>query len=174
MTPVYRHILYKYRGKNPNTNFGNPYYENLNSITTTKNKFYNKQKKSLIINNKKHNKKQLQQEEQHGYPGLNSGVILMDFIKIKQSKLYEEYLKDINVNYITKKYSFKGHLGDQDYYTLLGYEFPNLIYRLDCIWNRQLCTWWKENGYSDIFDTYFHCDGNIKIYHGNCNTRIPE
>jgi len=38
----------------------------------------------------------------------------------------------------------------------------------------QLCTWWKDHGYSDIFDAYFRCEGNIKMYHGNCNTRIPE
>lgn len=149
LTPVYRHILYKYRAKNPNTNFGNPYYP---SIKHTK---------------KKHTIK-------HGYPGLNSGVVLMDFEKIRKSKLYNENLNSENVMRLAHKYLFKGHLGDQDYYTLLGYEFPSMIYRLDCIWNRQLCTWWKEHGYSDIFDTFFHCEGKIRLYHGNCNTRVPE
>lgn len=146
---------------------------------------------SLRMKNKKHYK--------HGYPGLNSGVVLLDFDKIRRSKLYETNLQPDNVNRIAKKYWFKGlfllhitavslvifylffsrfnhkgHLGDQDFYTLLGYEFPSMIYRLDCIWNRQLCTWWKENGYSDIFDTFFHCEGKVRLYHGNCNTRVPE
>ena len=53
-------------------------------------------------------------------------------------------------------------------------EHPELFHVLDCTWNRQLCTWWKDHGYSDVFDQYFRCDGEVKIYHGNCNTPIPE
>jgi xylosyl alpha-1,3-xylosyltransferase len=153
LTPVYRHILYQYRAKNPHTLFGSPYYL---GPSKTKNTI-----------SKKHSNK-------HGYPGLNSGIVMLNLEKIRSSRLYEENLKQNNVKNLVEKYSFKGHLGDQDFYTLLGYEFPGLIYRLDCIWNRQLCTWWKEHGYSNIFDTYFHCEGKIRIYHGNCNTRIPE
>lgn len=156
LTPVYRHILYKYRANNPHSNFGNPYYYSINS------------------NGNNNNGMSKHKHVKHGYPGLNSGIVLMDFDKIRKSKLYEESLKLVNVKHLVNKYSFRGHLGDQDYYTLLGYEYPSLIYRLDCIFNRQLCTWWKEHGYSDIFDIYFHCEGKIKIYHGNCNTRIPE
>lgn len=151
LTPVYRHILYRYRANYPNTNFGSPYYP------------------SSVLNSK-HKHKHIK----HGYPGLNSGVVMLDFKRIRESKLYLENLKEIYVRKIANKYSFKGHLGDQDYYTLLGYEFPSLIYRLDCVWNRQLCTWWKDHGYSDVFDTYFHCEGKVKVYHGNCNTRVPE
>lgn len=162
LTPVYRHILYKYRAKNPNTNFGNAYYPSMTTVASAA-----IAKSPLKANNKK-------KHLRHGYPGLNSGVVLMDFDKIRRSKLYAENLKGDNVNRITKKYFFKGHLGDQDYYTLLGYEFPSLIYRLDCVWNRQLCTWWKDHGYSEIFDTFFHCEGKIRLYHGNCNTRVPE
>jgi len=110
----------------------------------------------------------------HGYPGLNSGVVLLNFNGIRSSKFYSQTLKESYVTKLANKYLFKGHLGDQDFYTLLGYEVPDLIYRLDCVWNRQLCTWWKDHGYSNVFDTYFHCEGKIKIYHGNCNTRIPE
>uniref|UniRef100_A0A1B0BA27 Uncharacterized protein n=1 Tax=Glossina palpalis gambiensis TaxID=67801 RepID=A0A1B0BA27_9MUSC len=68
----------------------------------------------------------------------------------------------------------KSRLGNQNFFTLLGYEFPNLIYRLNCVWYRQLCTWWKDHGYSDVFDKYFTCKGRIKMYHGNCNPRVPE
>lgn len=105
---------------------------------------------------------------------MNSGVVMLNLEKIRTSRLYENSLTQKRVEKIVDKYSFKGHLGDQDFYTLLGYEFPGLIYQLDCKWNRQLCTWWKEHGYSDIFDTYFHCEGKIQLYHGNCNSRIPE
>lgn len=148
LTPVYRHILYKYRATYPKSNFGNPYYPPAASSRRKVQKL--------------------------GYPGLNSGVVMLQFDRIRSSKLYAESLKFDNVKHLTDKYSFKGHLGDQDFFTLLGYEFPALIYRLDCIWNRQLCTWWKEHGYSDVFDHFFHCEGKVKLYHGNCNTRVPE
>ncbi|EDW57071.1 GM16083 [Drosophila sechellia] len=150
LTPVYRHILYRYRVRYPKTSFGNPYYP---------------------INNEGGNQ---HSRVHHGYPGLNSGVVLLLLNRIRNSKSYLEKLTHSEVHTLVAKYSFKGHLGDQDFFTLLGYEYPNLIYRLDCIWNRQLCTWWKDHGYSQIFDAYFRCEGNIKMYHGNCNTRIPE
>ncbi|XP_017150739.1 xyloside xylosyltransferase 1 [Drosophila miranda] len=152
LTPVYRHILYRYRVRYPKTSFGNPYYPMNHEMGNQHN----------------HN------HERHGYPGLNSGVVLLLFNRIRNSKSYLEKLTNSEVQTLVAKYSFKGHLGDQDFFTLLGYEYPNLIYRLDCVWNRQLCTWWKDHGYSDIFDAYFRCEGNIKMYHGNCNTRIPE
>lgn len=153
LTPVYRHILYRYRSNYPNTSFGSPYYY----VSTP---------------GRKHLKHK--QHVRHGYPGLNSGIVMLDLKRIRESKLFQESLKDEYVQQIANKYMFKGHLGDQDFYTLLGYEFPSLIFRLDCVWNRQLCTWWKDHGYSDVFDAYFHCEGNIRVYHGNCNTRVPE
>ncbi|XP_034109484.1 xyloside xylosyltransferase 1 isoform X1 [Drosophila nasuta] len=158
LTPVYRHILYRYRVRFPKSNFGNPYHP-MQLVKNNKNS-------KLITNHNNH--------ERHGYPGLNSGVVLMLLNRIRDSKTYLEVLTQYEVHRLVSKYSFKGHLGDQDFFTLLGYEYPNLIYRLDCIWNRQLCTWWKDHGYSNIFDAYFRCEGVIKMYHGNCNTRIPE
>jgi len=68
----------------------------------------------------------------------------------------------------------QGHLGDQDFYTLLGMERPELIHMVDCGWNRQLCTWWRDRGYADIFANYSECHSKTKLWHGNCNTPIPE
>ncbi|XP_053687360.1 xyloside xylosyltransferase 1 [Sabethes cyaneus] len=160
LTPVYLHILFKYRAQNPHSLFGTPYYLNKTqlAIGSSLGGFFSRTTKKT----------------KHGYPGLNSGVVMLRLDRIRQSRLYEEIIKAESVKNMVEKYSFKGHLGDQDFYTLMGFEFPGLIYRLDCVWNRQLCTWWKENGYGNVFDSYFHCEGTIKVYHGNCNTRIPE
>lgn len=147
LTPVYRHILYRYRAQNPGTILGSPYYPHAGVRESGRT---------------------------HGYPGLNSGVVLLDFDRMRSSSFYAENLDAEQVQRLVQKYHFRGHLGDQDFYTLLGYEFPSLVMRLDCAWNRQLCLWWKDHGYSDVFDTYFHCEGRIRVYHGNCNTRIPE
>ncbi|KAG5890576.1 hypothetical protein JTB14_012704 [Gonioctena quinquepunctata] len=62
--------------------------------------------------------------------------------------------------------TFRGHLGDQDFYTLVGNEYPHLIQTLNCKFNRQLCTWWRDHGYSNIFEHYFKCNHDIVVLHG--------
>ncbi|XP_053665580.1 xyloside xylosyltransferase 1 [Anopheles marshallii] len=168
LTPVYRHVLSRYRMNNPQTIFGSPYYLDKQASPTDV--------LSPSTNDALRGKKipAAGEKRRHGYPGLNSGVVMLHLDRIRRSRLYEEIIKESTVKNMAEKYSFQGHLGDQDFYTLMGFEFPGLIYRLDCVWNRQLCTWWREHGYSDIFDSYFHCEGAVKIYHGNCNTRAPE
>nr|AAH76793.1 MGC83717 protein [Xenopus laevis] len=109
-----------------------------------------------------------------GMPGFNSGVMLLNLEAMRLSKLYNELLEPNAVQQLAEKYHFKGHLGDQDFFSMIGMEHPELFYVLDCGWNRQLCTWWKDHGYMDVFDDYYRCEGHIKILHGNCNTPIPD
>ncbi|KAG8445110.1 hypothetical protein GDO86_010034 [Hymenochirus boettgeri] len=107
-----------------------------------------------------------------GLPGFNSGVMLLNLEAMRQSKLYNQLLEPNAVRQLAEKYHFKGHLGDQDFFSMIGMEHPELFYVLDCGWNRQLCTWWRDHGYMDIFDEYYRCESQIKILHGNCNTPI--
>ncbi|MBN3295593.1 xyloside xylosyltransferase 1 [Amia ocellicauda] len=109
-----------------------------------------------------------------GMPGFNSGVMLLDLEAMQGSVLYNQLLEPSSVAQLADKYHFKGHLGDQDFFTMIGMEHPGLFHTLACGWNRQLCTWWREHGYGDIFQLYYHCDGPVRIYHGNCNTPIPD
>lgn len=109
-----------------------------------------------------------------GLPGFNSGVMLLNLEAMRQSPLYSHLLEPAWVQQLADKYHFRGHLGDQDFFTMIGMEHPELFHVLDCTWNRQLCTWWRDHGYSDVFQAYFRCEGHVKIYHGNCNTPIPE
>ncbi|KAB0797654.1 hypothetical protein PPYR_08647 [Photinus pyralis] len=143
LSPVYLHCLHKYR-LSANTTFGN---------------FYNLNSTSGLVH-------------PHGFQGYNSGVVLLNLRRIRESQLYSKVLSESFVDYLVEKYMFKGHLGDQDFYTLVGYEYPNLIQTLHCGFNRQLCTWWKYHGYNDVFDNYFKCTHKIVILHGNCNTKI--
>ncbi len=108
-----------------------------------------------------------------GFPGFNTGVTMLDLGKLRKSGVYGRALAAEAVAALAEKYHFKGHLGDQDFYTLLAFEHEELFYKLDCGWNRQLCTWWKDKGYGDVFDTYHQCAGLVKMYHGNCSTPIP-
>ncbi|RNA37042.1 xyloside xylosyltransferase 1 [Brachionus plicatilis] len=109
-----------------------------------------------------------------GLTGFNSGVLLLDLAKMRRSQLYNQLLTNEKVDYLTKKYYFKGHLGDQDFFSLVGMEHEELFYVLPCQWNRQLCRWWGEHGYGDVIDEYYKCDGEIFVYHGNCNTPLPR
>lgn len=101
-------------------------------------------------------------------------MLLINLHSIRNSKTYESFLKSNYVSNAVEKYYFKGHLGDQDFYTLLGYERPEIIYPLNCGFNRQLCVWWRDHGYKDVFDNYFNCNQKIIVVHGNCNTKIPR
>lgn len=109
-----------------------------------------------------------------GFPGFNSGVMLLDLDRLRESTLYNSLLQPDVIKNLTEKYKFKGHLGDQDFYTLVALEHPQLFYVLPCTWNRQLCQWWRDKGYENIFDNYYRCEGHVNLYHGNCDTVIPE
>lgn len=100
--------------------------------------------------------------------------MLLSLEAMRQSPLYSRLLEPTHVQQLASKYHFRGHLGDQDFFTMVGMEHPELFHVLDCTWNRQLCTWWRDHGYSDVFQAYFRCEGRVKIYHGNCNTPIPD
>lgn len=108
-----------------------------------------------------------------GLTGFNSGVLLLDLEAMRKSDLYNSMLQAKAVELLTEEFHFKGHLGDQDLFTLINMKYEWLFHILPCIWNRQLCTWWKDHGYADIFDHYYTCEGDVKIWHGNCNTPIP-
>lgn len=110
----------------------------------------------------------------NGLTGFNSGVLLLDLDRMRKSELYNNLIDPSILEKLTSKYKFKGHLGDQDFFTLIGMDHEELFHVLPCNWNRQLCQWWRDKGYEDVFDLYFKCEGKINIYHGNCNTPIPD
>ncbi|XP_031163178.1 xyloside xylosyltransferase 1 [Sander lucioperca] len=109
-----------------------------------------------------------------GRPGFNSGVMLLNLGAMRDSALYNQLLEPSNVAKLADQYRFRGHLGDQDFFTMIGMEHPELFYSLACGWNRQLCTWWRDHGYGDVFQMYYRCVGRVYIYHGNCNSPIPD
>ncbi|XP_064481674.1 xyloside xylosyltransferase 1-like [Ornithodoros turicata] len=109
-----------------------------------------------------------------GRQGFNTGVMLMDLDKIRGSKLYNGLLGYDALKQLCDKYQFRGMLGHQDFFTLLGMEFPEWFHVLDCVWNRQLDTGWRNSVGEKIFESYHRCPGRVKVYHGNGNARIPD
>lgn len=92
---------------------------------------------------------------------------------MRESKLYNSLLNQDVIKHICQKYQFRGHLGDQDFYTVTAIDHRLLYYTISCGWNRQLCQWWRFHGYGKVFDDYHHCEQPIKLYHGNCNSALP-
>ncbi|KAL1494688.1 hypothetical protein ABEB36_010252 [Hypothenemus hampei] len=144
LSPVYHHILHTYKRKHKTT-FGEFYHSRAIAPLNV---------------------------HPRGFQGYNSGIVLINLEKQRSSKEFAQIILKENVSNITTKYKFRGHLGDQDFYTLIGYEYPQLIQTLNCGFNRQLCTWWREHGYKNIFNYYFKCDHETVVLHGNCNTKF--
>lgn len=115
LSPVYRHVLYNYRTKHKNTRFGSePHFFNAKTAKTSN--------KSNEINRP--------DAEIEGFPGFNSGVILLNLERLRRSKTFANLLKCDIVQNLTKTYSFKGHLGDQDFFTLLGFCLFSVLMRI--------------------------------------------
>lgn len=107
-----------------------------------------------------------------GRTGFNSGVVLLDLHKMRKSQLYNDMITSETVDVLSSKFNFKGHLGDQDFFSLISMDHSELFYVLPCSWNRQLCLYWKKS-YKHVFEDYYVCNETINIYHGNCNTPFP-
>ncbi|GAU95845.1 hypothetical protein RvY_07390 [Ramazzottius varieornatus] len=108
-----------------------------------------------------------------GHPGFNTGVILFDLDKMRSNKKFSSVLAKASILNLTAKYELQGNLSNQDTFSLLGFEYPQWFYVLPCEWNRQLCAWWKNNGFAHEFKSYHVCNKTPKIYHANCNTKLP-
>lgn len=103
------------------------------------------------------------------FPGFNSGDVLIDLDKMRKSTIYAKVLNPTFVAGLAAKYQFQGHLGDQDFFTLLYLEHADLFYVLDCSWNRQTCRYF-EKLYPDVFSLYHVCNSSVSVMHFNCNS----
>lgn len=76
----------------------------------------------------------------NGWPGFNTGLIIMDLDKMRQSSLFKRYLDLENQFPLIAKYDFKTLqvLPQLDeWLTLVGVEKPELFFTLPCQWNVQ-------------------------------------
>ena len=69
--------------------------------------------------------------------GYNSGVVLYQLERMRESDLYNMYTTSQGVDKLMKKYSYKMFLAEQDWLTNLGFTHPHMIYNLPCQFNRQ-------------------------------------
>ncbi|GFR59440.1 xyloside xylosyltransferase 1-like [Elysia marginata] len=109
-----------------------------------------------------------------GITGVNSGVLLLDLDKLRCSDAYNSMFLPSYVPNLVNKYSIMANLGDQDFYTLIQLEQPELLYLLPCGWNRQLCQFWRMDEFKEVFDLFYACQGPVHLFHGNCKSNLTS
>ncbi|XP_065567334.1 uncharacterized protein LOC136031624 [Artemia franciscana] len=98
------------------------------------------------------------------FPGFNAGLILFDLEKMRKSEEFNYRLTDTGYISLFEKYHVNSGVGDQDFFTLLGAEYPDIYYVLDCSFNRQVGSLRFMN---PVFEAYYKCDDDVKIFHFN-------
>lgn len=112
-----------------------------------------------------------------GHPGYNGGVNVLHLENMRKSSKYAYFLSEAGVRELVSTFYVvpsTNRMADQEFETLMSFLHPELVYTLPCTWNRQLCESWRSTNYNRVFDEYYRCNGVISIYHGNCNTQIPD
>ena len=101
--------------------------------------------------------------------GFNTGVVLFDLKRMRASRLYNKMISPQRVKEIQEKYKYKFTLGDQDWFTNLGWLHPELFYILPCKFNSQTSVQYLRPPWEETFQQYHHCDdhSNIVIFHRN-------
>ncbi|XP_023341624.1 xyloside xylosyltransferase 1 [Eurytemora carolleeae] len=69
--------------------------------------------------------------------GFNTGVVIYDLERLREINHLREYISPEYIKYLVNKYMFFGTVGDQDFFTMLGWEHPELFYSLPCSLNYQ-------------------------------------
>ena len=114
--------------------------------------------------------------------GLNTGVVLYNLQRMRDNEKYNHYVDNASglLDKLTKKFFYRSHLGDQCFFSLLSFEHPEWFHILPCSYNFQLDTSLAvQLAFRDIFNKYHNCtdiatSDDIKIYHGNGGTTIPD
>ena len=68
---------------------------------------------------------------------------------------------------LTEKYQMEGLVGDQDWLTLLGWEYPEFFYMLPCQFNWQTNPEYKVGKLRHLWEKYRKCPPDTKILHRN-------
>ena len=103
-----------------------------------------------------------------------SGVLLLNIEALRKSEEYNTLLTESVLTTFCNKYNFRGHLRDQDLFTLISTENEHLFYTLPEQWNTQLCVWWRDHGYCDVFDLYRRpLNKNSKYFYFMLTATLP-
>ena len=94
------------------------------------------------------------------FQGFNTGVVLYNLQRMRENDKYNQYVDNVDgvLDTLAEKYTFRSHLGDQCFFTLLGFEHPDWFNVLPCSFNYQLDTSLAvQLAFRSIFDNYHNC-----------------
>jgi len=101
------------------------------------------------------------------FQGLNTGVVLYNLARMRESKEWQDYLDKESVFNLMYKYGFHTTVGDQDWFTNVSFNSSELIYILPCKFNTQVSVQYWRPPWEDIFWDYHRCDEPYVIIHRN-------
>jgi len=79
------------------------------------------------------------------YQGLNTGVVLYNLARMRESKEWQNYLDKKNVAKLMFNYGFHVTVGDQDWFTNVSFNSSELVYILPCEFNTQVSVqYWRQ------------------------------
>ena len=108
--------------------------------------------------------------------GFNTGVVLYRLDNMRANNVYQKYLQVEEVDRLIRSYKFNMTLGDQDWFTELGWDHPELFYILPCHYNAQTSIQYLAPPWEETFDSYHYCDQKVKlkIVHRNGCGPMPQ
>jgi len=108
--------------------------------------------------------------------GLNTGVMLFRLQEMRNSKLYNCYMGPKMVDVLSNKYKYKMSLGDQDWFTNMDFEHPDMFYILPCRFNTQTSIEYLRPPWESKFESYHFCDkkSRVVVFHRNGCGPTPE
>jgi len=97
------------------------------------------------------------------WQGYNTGVVLFNLEKMRESSTYMEEAKldkmvDLFESFLPAS---DWGLGDQEWITLFGWKYPDMVRLLPCEYNRQISGNTKGGRWTD----YFRCDKETRVFH---------
>ena len=101
--------------------------------------------------------------------GFNTGVVLYNLAKMRVSKEYNKYISERRMVEMVERYELESTLAEQDWFTLLGWEKPELFHLLPCEYNLQTDVEYRKNSkeVEQLWDTFRNCNEEPKIIHSN-------
>jgi len=99
--------------------------------------------------------------------GLNTGVVLYNLERMRQSSTWESLLQPEKVFDLMRTYGYHVTLGDQDWFTNVGFENRDLYYRLPCQFNSQVSVQYWRPPFEENFMEYHHCEKPYHVIHKN-------
>ena len=108
--------------------------------------------------------------------GFNTGVVLYRLDNMRTSQTYHNYIQVEEVERLINSYKFNLTLGDQDWFTELGWDRPDLFHLLPCHFNAQTSIQYLRPPWEESFDSYHYCDtkDKLKIVHRNGCGPMPH